>query len=154
MISCEWCESEFEQDRSTQRYCSRKCRDKHYYVINKKDYSRRDKERKERRLTDPKTFLSLLYTNMQCRVRGHVPHKAHLYEGLEIMSRGDFYNEYLEDERFLSLFKKWEMSGFDTKLTPSPDRLNSMLGYTVDNIDWVTHSVNSRNGSMSKNGIL
>lgn len=41
-------------------------------------------------------------------------------------------------------------SWYDRKLAPTVDRVNSTLGYEVWNMEWVTHSENSRRGAVSK----
>jgi hypothetical protein len=53
---------------------------------------------------------------------------------------------------FNMLFEEWERSGYDTKLTPSIDRLDSGHGYTFDNMGWITHSENSTRGCLSRWG--
>lgn len=93
------------------------------------------------------------YRNMQSRVEGVQWKKAHLYQGLELMPRDEFYN-YLEDEDFKQLFQEYEDSGYERKLAPSPDRVDSSVGYTKENIEWVTHSMNSRRGAESRWGLV
>ena len=101
-----------------------------------------------------KGFVMRMYRNMKSRVTGVQKAKFHLYEGLELMPKQEFYDLVLNDAGFNQLFTEWENSGYDRKLTPSPDRMDSSRGYTPDNIDFVTHSVNSRNGSYSKHGLI
>ncbi len=101
----------------------------------------------------PKGFLMRAYRNIESRVNGVQKTKWHLYAGLEYMSREDFY-KYLNDEDFKKLFFYWENSGYDRKLTPSPDRVDSSRGYTFENIEWVTHSENSRRGAESRHGLV
>jgi hypothetical protein len=45
---------------------------------------------------------------------------------------------------FLRLYKQWINSGYIPKLAPSVNRIDSNLGYTLDNIEWVSKSDNSR----------
>jgi hypothetical protein len=94
-------------------------------------------------------FLMRLYRNMQSRVTGVHQGKAHLYEGKYLLPREEFYNWALNSDQFFSLFKAYEESGFLRKLAPSVDRINSLLGYSIENMEWVTHSENSRRGSVS-----
>ena len=91
-----------------------------------------------------------MYRNMKSRVEGVQWRKAHLYEGLELMPKKEFYELALNDPYFNDLFEEYENSGYDRKLAPTPDRVDSGRGYTSDNIDFVTHSVNSRNGANSR----
>ena len=45
---------------------------------------------------------------------------------------------------FDEIYEKWEESGFTRHLTPSIDRKNNNLGYTFDNMQWLTVSQNSK----------
>ena len=48
---------------------------------------------------------------------------------------------------FISLYRIWQDSGFERKLTPSIDRIDSSKGYTLDNIQWLTFSNNCKKGA-------
>jgi hypothetical protein len=96
-------------------------------------------------------FLMRLYRNMQSRVTGVQKAKHHLYEGKTLLARDTFYSWANTSIEFEVLFQAWEVSDYDRKLTPSVDRINSVLGYEVGNMEWVTHSENSRRGVISKN---
>ena len=95
-------------------------------------------------------FLVRKYRNMESRVRGIQKKKFHLYEGIEILNRDDFYSWANSSEEFHKLFGRWELSDYKRALCPSVDRVNSNLGYTTNNMEWVTHSENSRRGALSK----
>lgn len=97
----------------------------------------------------PDGFLMRLYSNMKSRVTGVQRKKFHLYKGLELITRDEFY-AWAKSPRFYELYEAWEALGFPSKLTPSVDRANSDKGYTVDNIQWLTHSENSAKGSVSR----
>ena len=90
------------------------------------------------------------YRNMLSRVRGIQWRKAHLYEGKEILSKDEFYLWASNSAEFHVLYEEWVQSGYDRKLAPSVDRIDTSKGYTVDNMRWLTHSENSRNGSKSR----
>jgi hypothetical protein len=92
-------------------------------------------------------FLMRLYRNMTSRFAGIQKQKHHLYEGKTLMPKEQFYEWAKSSDKFHSLFAIWEDSGYDRKLTPSVDRIDSSRGYEFDNIEWVTHSENSRRGS-------
>jgi len=94
-------------------------------------------------------FLMRLYRNMESRVKGIQKAKFHLYKGIEILPRQDFYKWAKKSKKFHLLWKEWEVNNYDRKLTPSVDRVNSSKGYSVDNMEWVTHSENSRRGAVS-----
>lgn len=92
------------------------------------------------------------YRNMESRINGIQWRKAHLYEGKELLSREEFYDWAMNQDSFHRLFDEWVMSGYDRKLSPSVDRVDSSKGYTIDNMEWVTHSENSRRGTLSRYG--
>jgi len=94
--------------------------------------------------------LMRMYRNMQSRVDGVQKLKAHLYAGKEILSRHEFYEWALASDKFHQLFDAWEKSGYDRKLSPSVDRIDPGLGYEINNMEWVTHSENSRRGAISQ----
>ena len=98
----------------------------------------------------PKGFLMRLYRNMQSRVTGVQKAKIHLYLGKSLLPRDDFYEWSLGSDVFNKLFNEWELSNYDRKLTPSVDRIDSDLGYELTNMEWVTHSENSRRGNVSR----
>lgn len=95
-------------------------------------------------------FLMRTYRNMQSRVEGVQHLKQHLYLGKELLSRELFYAFSKSNQQFLELFSTWEQSGYERKLTPSIDRKFSNQGYTLENIQWITHSENSRKGAISR----
>lgn len=96
-----------------------------------------------------KGYLTRTYRNMLSRVKGIVKNKAHLYKGLEILAREDFY-KWSIDSNYPELLKKYEESCYDRKLAPSVDRKDPLIGYTLDNIRWVTFSENCSNTRNNK----
>lgn len=97
-----------------------------------------------------KGFLMRLYRNMLSRISGVQRQKFHLYEGKALLDKQEFYKWSMTHPDFLELFSKYKDSGWERKLAPSVDRINSSLGYTLDNMEWVTHSENSRRGAESR----
>ena len=98
----------------------------------------------------PKGFLMRKYRNMQSRVTGVQRSKYHLYRGKTLLDRQSFYNWAVKQESFWNLYYDWVESGYSRKLCPSVDRINSALGYEINNMEWVTHSENSRRGGMTR----
>ncbi len=96
-------------------------------------------------------FLMRLYRNMKSRITGVQKKKFHLYKGLEILGKEDFYNWAKSSNDFHEMFQKWEESNYDRKLTPSVDRINPEIGYVITNMQWLTHSENSARIRSSKN---
>ena len=97
-----------------------------------------------------KGFLMRCYRNMQSRVTGVQKAKFHLYKGKELLDRNDFYEWALKNDEFNVLFDYWTLNSYDRKLTPSVDRVNSSEGYVLENMEWVTHSENSRRGAVNR----
>lgn len=95
-------------------------------------------------------FLMRLYRNMQSRIDGVQKEKFHLYEGKTLIEREVFYSWAKNNDTFHSLFDAYEKSGYDRKLAPSVDRVNSKLGYELSNMEFITHSENSSRGAISK----
>lgn len=97
-----------------------------------------------------KGFLMRTYRNMKSRVDGVQKLKAHLYTGKDLLDKNVFYDWALNNCDFNSLFKTWEVSGYIRTLTPSIDRIRTDKGYAIENMQWITHSENSRKGAISR----
>lgn len=91
-----------------------------------------------------KGFLMRCYRNMQSRITGVQKLKAHLYQGKSLLPRADFYEFSLKSNSFHQLFDEWEAHDYPQTLTPSINRIDADLGYELGNIEWITHSENSR----------
>ena len=100
-----------------------------------------------------KGFLMRKYRNMQSRINGIQKQKHHLYKGKSLLPRADFYAWAFADAEFHRLFTEWESSDYDRKACPSVDRIDSGAGYEVENMQWITHSENSRRGTQSRFGV-
>lgn len=96
-----------------------------------------------------KGFLMRLYRNMKSRIEGVQKSKHHLYKGKSLIPKDDFYEWAFNSLDFHQLFDTWESNEYDRKLTPSVDRVDSSVGYLESNMEWVTHSENSRRGSLN-----
>lgn len=97
-----------------------------------------------------KGLLMRTYRNMKSRVLGIQNKKAHLYKGLYLLDKNEFYDWALNNENYTALFVIWSASNYSRKLTPSIDRIDTTKGYELSNMRWVTHSENSRNGAISQ----
>jgi hypothetical protein len=95
-------------------------------------------------------FLMRLYRNMLSRISGVQKEKYDLYKGKTILDKPTFYEWANNNPQFHILFDNYELSGYDRKLAPSVDRIDSNIGYSIDNIEFITHSENSRRGTLSK----
>ena len=97
-----------------------------------------------------KGFIMRLYRNMKSRVDGVQAAKYHLYRGLGILEKEKFYEWAMSRPEFHSLFNEYELNGYERKLSPSVDRIDSNMGYQIDNMEFVTMSENSRRGTLSR----
>lgn len=97
-----------------------------------------------------KGFLVRMYRNMQSRTCGVQKKKSHLYLGLSLIERDLFYEWALSSEQFHSMFSEWETANYSRKLTPTVDRVDSSIGYELNNMQWLTHSDNSKKGCESR----
>ena len=137
----EYCKGAASRGRTAR---CRKCRN---------EIQRGKKSRKINSFTYEKTkngFLVRAYRNMLSRVTGVQRAKMHLYAGLSLLDKESFYKWSLLDRDFTLLFVSWELSGYNRKLTPSIDRIDSFYGYELFNMRWITNSENSRLGALNR----
>jgi hypothetical protein len=97
-----------------------------------------------------KGFLMRLYRNMKSRVEGIQKTKHHLYAGKFLLDKSDFYEWAISQKKFHELFLEWENSGYERRLCPSVDRINSSQGYEISNMEFVPFHENCRRGLYSK----
>ena len=91
----------------------------------------------------PKGFLMRAYRNMLGRTRGLTSRSNHIYKGLPICEKEEFYKWSMQpDSGFLELLENYRESGFERSLAPSVDRKDKHEGYLLDNMRWVTISQN------------
>lgn len=98
----------------------------------------------------PNGFLMRMYRNMKSRITGVQWAKFHLYAGKELLPKEEFYEWAKNSPKFWELYEAYKNDNYNRKLAPSVDRIDSELGYCIENMEWVTHSENSRRGSISK----
>jgi len=95
-------------------------------------------------------FLMRTYRNMESRVSGVQWKKQHLYQNKKILPRAAYYLWSQNNREFHKLFDDWTASNYDRKLTPSINRIDSAGDYTLKNMEWITHSENSRLGAIAR----
>jgi hypothetical protein len=121
------------------------------YNERQREYRRNNKNKVARKYEKTeKGFMVRLYRNMKSRVSGVQKQKFHLYEGKTLLSKEEFYEWFKNNKDKDELFRNYEESGFDRKLAPSVDRIDSSKGYELDNIRLITHLENSRLGLISR----
>jgi hypothetical protein len=98
----------------------------------------------------PNGFLMRMYRNMKSRITGVQAAKFHLYAGKSLLDKEEFYEWAKNSPKFWELYEAYKNDNYNRKLAPSVDRINSSLGYCVENMEWVTHSENSRRGAISE----
>ena len=92
----------------------------------------------DRRKANINYQLSKKYSDMKKRAKE---------KGLAICSKAEFMSFAMSDGTFKRLLQEWIKSDFDTKLTPSIDRMDNSKGYEVGNMQFITHSRNVIKGN-------
>lgn len=101
------------------------------------------KRAKKRRLTK-RGYLESKYSAMLSRVQGNTNHPSrHVWMGLEICSRKDFYMWCRTQWSFHKLWIQYSRTR-NIKIAPSIDRIDGQRGYVPENMQWITHSENSK----------
>ena len=95
-------------------------------------------------------FLMRLYRNMKSRITGVQKHNLNLYIGKELLPKEEFYKWAFENKDFHRLWRVWVRSEYERRLCPGVDRIDSSRGYTLDNMQFVTLSVNCSRSSITK----
>lgn len=99
---------------------------------------------KYRRKYDSTFYLRKCYAGIKQRCTNPKNHNSKYYYGKEICPLGTFLNRFSNDNVFLEMFKKWQESGFEYRIKPTIDRLDNNKGYTVDNMQILTHIENAK----------
>lgn len=96
--------------------------------------------------SDINIFILTRYKMLKNKVEGKICNSKYL--GLSICTKEEFI-EYASNNAELNyLFREWGKNGYKHGETPSMDRYDSSLGYTIDNIQFITMSDNSRKGQL------
>ena len=88
-------------------------------------------------------LIRRLYSLIKRRTSGGNCKNPELYEGLQLMSKESFIEWANSSIEFHVLHQNWVESNYDTRFTPSVDRIDSTIGYVIENVRWVTHKQNS-----------
>lgn len=95
-------------------------------------------------------FIMRMYRNMKSRVDGVQKKCSHLYSGLPLINKDEFYTWVINQESFHRLFEEYENKGYPRKLAPTVDRIDYTRGYCENNIEVVTLSENVKRGRGNK----
>lgn len=105
---------------------------------------------KERRRSTPSIYLALTHHNMVTRVKGRGDKRSrYLYKGLPIVSKDEFIEWALSDPAFKRQYAAWAAAGYERRLAPSIERIDSDKGYIHPNMEWISTSENCRRGALS-----
>lgn len=99
---------------------------------------------KNRYRTNPKRYMNHTYYCIKQRCTN--PNYGHRkYKGVTYLTKDD-WDEWCEESysTFISLYNNWQENGFRRRDAPSVDRIINEMGYTKDNLQWLTQSQNSK----------
>lgn len=93
-------------------------------------------------------ILNHKYSGIKTRcLRGRTGNKKYFVTGKPFLSKEEFMEWAYEPKNmnvFLKLYTKWQECGFDEKLSPSIDRINSKESYFPKNMQWLSKSENCK----------
>lgn len=103
----------------------------------------------------PKGYLVRTYRRMLSRVQGVDKNKRHLYEGLPICGKEEFYLWSMSEvSGYINLLTIYSENNYDLPLAPSIDRIEPDKGYVLSNIRWIHHKDNSSLTKLNKDRSL
>lgn len=158
--SCKECYTEqcrLNRLNNAERYKEKKAE---YYKKNRETIINRSKKHYFENIDSKKAYygdyyknninriLSTKYKDMKRRVNGKTKQVSRSLNKY-ICSKEAFINWCYEKnnmKKFMVLYKDWGINNYSKKFAPSIDRIDSSKGYHINNIQWLTHSQNSRKG--------
>lgn len=95
--------------------------------------------------------ISATYAGMRQRVNGKGRVETlHIYQGLTLLSRDEFIEWSKNDNNFNRLYAAWVDDYYPLTTSPSIDRIDASAGYTIGNLQWITHSENSKKAAIER----
>lgn len=89
-------------------------------------------------------FLRTRYTEVVQRCTNKKHSTERYYFGKKYCTRQEFLNKFLDDKSLHELYKNWQKSNFQYALCSSIDRIDNNRDYTIENLQFITHSKNSQ----------
>ena len=86
--------------------------------------------------------IKVTYRAICGRIRSKNP-KHTKYTGLKCLEKEVFIEWSKNNINYLNLWNIWVDNNYKISISPSIDRTDPKKGYTLDNIQWITHSENS-----------
>lgn len=108
--------------------------------------------RHHKRRTRPSFYLGTCYSEIRRRVTTFDKKRPNYYQ-LPICTREEFFFRFLKDRVFLRLWRLWRRKQYKRKHAPSIDRIDNTKGYLIENLQFISHSDNSKKDSSYKVGI-
>lgn len=102
--------------------------------------------RKTKRETRPSFYLGTCYSEIKRRCKHKDPLRPN-YVGKKFCTKQEFFDKFLNDSQFLSLFENWRNSGFKRGEAPSIDRIDNQGDYLIGNLQFIKHSQNTGKNS-------
>lgn len=162
--TCEFCGNEFDAKSWNSMCCNRKCslalwRKKHKNIV-----SNYNQQYYQQNSEQAKVAMTKYRENHKDKIKSLSERHRHSYDGHIIsmvnhaLDRAKRFNLDCEPKEVLldfvhnnkdykRLYDAWVASGFQQKYTPSIDRIDVLAGYTIDNMQIITHSDNVIKGN-------
>lgn len=91
-----------------------------------------------------KGHLNSIYNAMLRRCNPNNKKTKDLYYGVKVLiTKEEFINFSLNNSDYILIYNKWKKTGYNRKLSPSIDRIDSDLHYSLDNIRWLPCGIHS-----------
>lgn len=96
-----------------------------------------------KRKNKPSFYLGTCYSEISRRIKTFLASHPNYY-GLSKCTRDEFINKFVNDEQFLYHWNNWRNNNFQRGIAPSIDRIDSNLGYDLDNMQFLSNIENAK----------
>ena len=97
---------------------------------------------KFKRHNDINFFLRTRYTEIKQRCTNQNNSRADIYYGKKFCTLEEFLEKFKADSNLKILLHQWKQSDYLPKFAPSIDRIDNDGDYSIDNLQFITHSEN------------